>query len=310
MNVQESKMERGSVISGNEGQEIGFIGFGEVGRALSQRMKEMGGRIIAYDKFADRVKKKAEELRVPLMGKMEELIHSCRLILSALWPDAALECAKEVAPFLSTGQIYCDLNSISPETTEEIQKVISPTGADFVKIGIMAGIPDRGFAVPLIAGGAKAKEVEEILSSLGLTIRAISLDPKHPAAIKILRSICLKGLVAVTYEMLRGAEKYGVSDQILESASEVMSKASFKDILSNWIASTAIHARRRAKEMEEAIETLEKAGIDPVMSIGTKKIFEEIASFQLDEFFKGQIPDSYHKVLEKIARHLSSSRKD
>ncbi len=63
----------------------------------------------------------------------------------------------------------------------------------------------------------------------------------------------------------------------------------FKDTLSNWLASTAIHARRRAKEMEEAIETLEKAGIDPVMSIGTKKIFEEIASFQLDEIFKGQI---------------------
>ena len=297
------------MISDKERQKIGFIGFGEVARTLSQRMKEMGGEIVVYDKFADRVKKRAEELKIPLIEKMVELVHSCTLLLSTLWPDAALESAKEAAPFLSAGQIYCDLNSISPETTEEVQKVISPTGADFVKIGIMAGIPDRGFAVPLIAGGAKAKEVEEILSSLGLIIRAISLDPKHPAAIKILRSICLKGLVAVTYEMLRGAEKYGVSDQILESASEVMSKASFKDILSNWIASTAIHARRRAKEMEEAIATLEKAGIDPVMSTGTKKIFEEIAGFQLDETFKGQIPDSFHEVLEKIG-YLSSSRKD
>lgn len=287
-------------MSNKERQKIGFIGFGEVARALSQRMKEMGGEVVAYDKFPDRVKKRAEELRIPLMESMMELIQSCRLILSTLWPDAALEVAKESAPLLSPSQIYCDLNSISPETTEEIQRVISPTGADFVKIGIMAGIPDRGFAVPLIAGGVKGKEVEEILSSLGLTIRAISLDPKHPAAIKILRSVCLKGLVAVTYEMLRGAEKYGVSDQILESASEAMSKASFKDTLNNWLASTAIHARRRAKEMEEAIETLEKAGIDPVMSIGTKKIFEEIASFHLDEIFKGEIPDSFHKVLEKI----------
>jgi len=297
-------------MSNKEREKIGFIGFGEVARTLSQRMKEMGGEIIAYDKFADRIKNKAEEIGIPLMGRMEEIIHSCSLILSTLWPDAALESAKEAAFFLSAGQIYCDLNSISPETTEEIQKVVSPTGADFVKIGIMAGIPDRGFQVPLIAGGTKAKEVEEILSSLGLIIRAISLDPKHPAAIKILRSICLKGLVAVTYEMLRGAEKYGVCDQILESASEVMSKASFKDILSNWIASTAIHARRRAKEMEEVIETLENSGIDPVMSIGTKKIFEEIASFQLDEIFKGQIPDSFHEVLEKIGKHLSSGRKD
>lgn len=297
-------------MSNRERQKIGFIGFGEVARALSQRMKEMGGEIVVYDKFPDRVKKKAEELKIPLLGKIEDLINSCNLILSTLWPDAALEVAKESAPFLSPSQIYCDLNSISPETTEEIQKVISPSGANFVKIGIMASIPDRGFAVPLIAGGTKAKEVEKIFSSLGLTIRAISSDPKHPAAIKILRSVCLKGLVAVTYEMLRGAEKYGVSDQILESASEAMSKASFKDTLSNWLASTAIHARRRAKEMEEAIETLEKAGIDPVMSIGTKKIFEEIASFQLDEIFKGQIPDSFHKVLEKMNKPKSFSSGD
>lgn len=292
-----------------ERQKIGFIGFGEVARALSQRMKEMGGEIVVYDKFPDRVKKRAEELKIPLLEKMEDLIGSCSLILSTLWPDVALEVAKEAAPSLSPSQIYCDMNSISPETTEEIQQVISPTGANFVKIGIMAGIPDRGFAVPLLAGGTRAKEVEEILSSLGLTIRAISFDPKHPAAIKILRSVCLKGLVAVTYEMLRGAEKYGVSDQILESASEVMSKASFKDTLSNWLASTAIHARRRAKEMEEAIETLEKAGIDPVMSMGTKKIFEEIAGFGLDEIFQGQIPDSFHKMMEEIKKRKSSKPK-
>lgn len=296
-------------MSDKERQKIGFIGFGEVARTLSQRMKEMGGEIVVYDKFPDRVKKRAEELKIPLLEKMEDLIGSCSLILSTLWPDVALEVATEAAPSLSPGQIYCDMNSISPETTEEIQQVISPTGANFVKIGIMAGIPDRGFAVPLLAGGTKAKEVEEILSSLGLTIRAISLDPKHPAAIKILRSVCLKGLVAVTYEMLRGAEKYGVSDQILESASEVMSKASFKDTLSNWLASTAIHARRRAKEMEEAIETLEKAGIDPVMSMGTKKIFEEIAGFGLDEIFQGQIPDSFHKMMEEIGKRKSSKPK-
>ena len=289
-------------MSDKEKQKIGFIGFGEVGRALSQRMKEMGGEIIAYDKFADRVEKKAEDLRIPLMKRMEELVRSCTLILSTLWPDTALEAAKEAAPFLNPGKIYCDLNSISPETTEEIQRVISSSGADFVKIGIMAGIIDRGFAVPMLAGGTKAKEVEEVLSSLGLTIRAIGSDPKHPAAMKILRSVCLKGLVALAYEMLKGAEKYGVSDQILESASEVMSKASFKDTINNWLASMPIHARRRAKEMEEAIETLENAGIDPVMSMGTKKIFEEIADLGLDEILQGQTPDSYRILFEKITK--------
>lgn len=289
-------------------QKIGFIGFGEVGSALSRRMKESGGEIFAYDKFADRVVKKAEELGIPLVRRIEDLTSNCRLILSALWPDAALDVSKEVAPLLSPGKIYCDLNSISPETTGEIQQVIASSGADFVKIAIMAGIPDRGFAVPLLAGGTKAEEVTAIFSDLGLTIRAIGPDPTQPAAMKILRSICLKGIVALAYEMVRGAEKYGIVDQVLDSASEVMSKASFKDTVSNWLASTAIHARRRAKEMEEAIETLENAGINPIMSMGTKEIFEEIADLGLDKDFRGQIPDSFYRILEKIAKHASSTR--
>ena len=110
--------------------------------------------------------------------------------------------------------------------------------------------------------------------------------------------------------MVRGAEKYGVVDQVLDSASEVMSRESFKKIMGDWLASTAIHARRRAKEMEEAIETLDKAGINPIMSIGTKEVFEEIAGLGLDEVFQGQIPDSFHRILEAIAKRASSDRID
>jgi 3-hydroxyisobutyrate dehydrogenase-like beta-hydroxyacid dehydrogenase len=283
-----------------ERPRIGFIGFGEVASTLSRRMKENGGEILAYDKYGDRVQKRAEESKIRLLNRLADLVRSCPVILGSLWPDAALEVAKEVSSFLSPGQVYCDMNSISPETTEAIEKVVCAHGADFVKIAIMAAIPDRGSDVPMIAGGNKAEEVSKILSGLGLTIRPIGPDPKHPAAIKILRSICLKGLSALAYEMLRGAGRYGVTEQVLESASEVMSKASFKDTVNNWLASTAIHARRRAKEMEEAIETLENLGIEPVMSRAVKEVFEEIAEFGLDEIVQGQPPDSFHKVLEKV----------
>jgi 3-hydroxyisobutyrate dehydrogenase-like beta-hydroxyacid dehydrogenase len=280
--------------------KIGFIGFGEVASALSQRMKGLGGNIVAYDRFADRVKKRADELGVPLAGSIDDLVGSCNLILSTNSPAVALEVANEATEFLSASRIYCDFNSISPETTGKIQQVISRTGADFVKIAIMAAIPDRGHAVPLLAGGTKARDVAEIFSNLGLDIRDIGEDSRQAAAFKILRSICLKGIVALVYEMIRGAEKYGIIDEVLESASEVMSKASFKDTVNNWLSSTAIHAERRAKEMEEAIETMEALGFHPVMSVGTKKIFEEIAGFDLDELFQGKIPDSFNKVLEKI----------
>lgn len=278
---------------------VGFIGFGEVARAFSPRMREKGGEIVAYDKFPDRVSAKAEALGVSLVESLEELISSCTLILSTLWPGAAYEAASEAAPFLCSGKIYCDLNSISPQTTAKIDLAISASGADFVKVGIMAAIPDRGFAVPLVAGGAKADETAQMLSALGLNVHVMGTDPKQPAALKILRSVCLKGIVALTYEMLRGAEKYGIVEEILDSASEALSKASFKDTVSRWLASMAIHAGRRAGEMEEAMEVLEAEGIRPVMSEATRDIFKEIADLELDKSLDGKIPDSFYPLLKR-----------
>jgi 3-hydroxyisobutyrate dehydrogenase-like beta-hydroxyacid dehydrogenase len=298
--------ERGFHMAANRKPIIGFIGFGEVGCCLSERMQTCGGQIFAYDKFANKVTKVAEQIRIPLFKSLEELVRSSNLILSCVWPDAAIDVAIEAASFLSSDKIYCDMNSISPERTSQIQKIISFTGAGFVKIAIMAAIPDRGNKAPLLAGGAQAKEVTEILKDLGLIIENFSSDPRHPAAMKILRSICLKGIVALAYEMLRGAERYGIADQILESASETMGKESFKDTVNAWLTSTAIHGRRRAKEMEGAVETLREAGINPVMSLATKEVFEEIANAGLEQVFKGEIPDSFHKVLGKMREYNSS----
>ena len=101
---------------------IGFIGFGEVGSALSQRIKETGGEVVVYDKFPDAVQEKAERLGIQLVVTLEDLVNSSRFILSCVWPDVASDTAREVVPLLSPEKIFCDMNSISPETTEEIER--------------------------------------------------------------------------------------------------------------------------------------------------------------------------------------------
>jgi len=309
METRDGCGQRSFEMAAQEKPKIGFMGFGEVASTLSQRMKEMGGEVFAYDKFPEAAQKKAEKMKIPLLKSLEDLVKSSRFVLSCLWPDAALEVAKEAAPLLSSDKIYCEMNSISPKTTEKIQKIISPSGAGFVKIATMAGIPDRGYKVPLLAAGDQSKEVTETFTRLGLIIENVGSDPRQPAAMKILRSVCLKGLIGLGYEMLRGAEKYGITDQILASCSEVMEKASFKDTIDAWISSTAIHARRRSKEMEEAIETLKEEGINPVMSMATKQVLEEIAELGLEKVYQGQIPDSFHRVLEKAGEHERARRK-
>jgi|GEM_PF-6368658 len=98
--------------------------------------------------------------------------------------------AKEIAPFLSPETIYCDLNTVSPATTNRVALIASSSGAELVKIAIMAAIIDRGgYAAPLLAGGRKATEEVSLFTVLGLTMQETGDDPKKPAALKILRNM-------------------------------------------------------------------------------------------------------------------------
>ncbi len=286
--------------------KIGFIGFGEVAASLSQQMQWKGADILGYDKSPDKAAQRAETLGIPLVAGIEELVASTTYLLSTLWPDAAVDTALEAAPHLTVGKVYCDFNSISPQATRQIETIIRQRDAQFVKVAIMAAIPDRGPSVPLLAGGESAKEVTALLSELGLNVQYMGTDAAKPAAMKILRAVCLKGIVALCYEMLRAAEEYAIGEEVLASASEVLAKAPFSQTVGNWVSSTAIHARRRSREMDEAVETLEDSGVDPIMTKAAKKVFEEIADYGLEGAFGGEIPESYRRVLEEIRNRKES----
>lgn len=281
--------------------QIGFIGYGEVGYQFSLGFKQKGLKMVAYAPIPpnpETVKEKAKSATVKLVSQ-EELASTSEIIFSCVWPSGALAVASEFAKLLHPGQFYLDVNSISPATTEKIAKLIVPTGADFVKFSIMYAVPLHGVKVPILAGGAKAAAIAPRLNDYGMNIRVIGTDPKATAAIKILRAACLKGIVALLFETLLAAQKYGLRDQTLEYIAETFTDP-FAKTADAWISSTAIHAKRRAGEMDEAIEALTDVGITPEMAQATKRIHERIAAKNLTQKFGGEWAPSYREVLDAM----------
>jgi len=60
-----------------------------------------------------------------------------------------------MAPFLLPRHVYADLNSVAPTRTQDIDKVVSATGARFVEVAVMAVVP-HGHRVPMLPGGRAA----------------------------------------------------------------------------------------------------------------------------------------------------------
>jgi len=141
---------------------LAFIGFGEVGYYLARDLTGRGLEITAYRRRPQAAEARARESGVRLCATLGEALDGAEVVFSCVWPQTALEVAREAAALLRPGQLYADLNSTSPGTAQRIHDAIAPSGAGFAKLAVMAGVTDAGAKTPMLAGGPDASRLAEL----------------------------------------------------------------------------------------------------------------------------------------------------
>jgi 3-hydroxyisobutyrate dehydrogenase-like beta-hydroxyacid dehydrogenase len=92
------------------------------------------------------------------------------------------------------------------------------------------------------------------------------------SAVKMCRSIVIKGLEALALESLQAARHFGAEDQVLASLERTFPAMGWSGALPDYLVSRiAEHGRRRAAEMREVARTLEDAGFEPLMASATAR---------------------------------------
>jgi len=293
--------------------KIGFIGFGEVATEFSKGFQQSGlFEVWVYDKILRdplrkrRVEERATELNVKLAGDIDSLTKGCEIVLSTVTVDAAVEVAKDTAPFLDKQKTYVDLNSTSPGMKREIAHIIKKTGANFIEGAILGAISSYGFRVPIMVCGKRVEKFQNLMNRIGMNMTYVGQVIGKASTIKMLRSVFAKGVEALLLEMLQGAVRYGVENYVMEDICKYMDSSSFLLIANNWLTTHAIHAKRRFMEMEQVVKTLREIGINPVMATATKKKLKASVDLKLEEFFKGREPEDYHQVIAAIEAKTSS----
>jgi 3-hydroxyisobutyrate dehydrogenase-like beta-hydroxyacid dehydrogenase len=281
---------------------LAFIGFGEVGYYFARDLAGSGLEITAYRRRREMAEARARETRVRLCATLGEALDGAEIVLSCVWPHSALEAARDAAPFLRPGQLYGDLNSTSPGTAQRIYEAIARTGAGFAKLAIMAGVTESEGKTPIIAGGPDAARLAKLMNGWGMNVRVMGEDVRVPAAFKIVRAYGLKAILAASYEMARVARRYGIEEEVLASAGEMLGWSGYGQRMGDWIASLAVHAGRRAQEMDEAVEAITDVGLDPRFAHAIRRVFEGIAASGLREVFGETPPASYRELLDALDR--------
>ncbi len=279
------------------GPKLGFIGFGEAGSNLAAGLLEQGlTDITAYALECRKVDGVTEH------ADAASAIAGRDIVISAVTANVALEVAEMCAPLLSPGQIYIDVNSVSPGTKKKIADGINATGARFVEVSIMGAVPGPRHTVPILMCGAAAPDVIAALSPYGMNLTDLGPDYGRAAATKMFRSVMIKGLEALLQECVLGASKYGAAEQVLESVGEGYPGIDWVELAHHMLGRTAVHGTRRAAEMDEVAATLAELGIEPMMASAAAKRIRWAADHGLKEKFGTKGPESFHEVLEIIGK--------
>ena len=255
-----------------DGTRIGFVGYGEVGRIFAAGLKPQVARASAWDlKFAQVATAEAEKAHaaangVHACGSMEALCAASDLVVSAVTASNTLAVAEEAARFVAPGTIFLDLNSASPGTKQKCAAAIEARGAHYVEAGVMTSVPPYGIQVPMLLGGAKAAELAPRLAGWGMDAKAVSETLGVASAIKMCRSIMIKGLEALVIESYTTARAYGVEDHVLPTLQETFPSIDWSGQGAYFFSRVVQHGQRRAEEMRESANTVREAGFEPVMT--------------------------------------------
>ncbi len=260
--------------------KVALIGFGEAGETFTRSAKWEGAK--GWDILPER-RVAMTKSGLTLGEDCGEVLATADVILSLVTADQALDAAREYAPYLPQEAMWLDMNSVSPQTKAMAAEAIEAVNVRYIDVAIMAPV-DVGLSVPLLVAGNKADGAVEKLTALGFTdVRAVGSTVGRASAIKLCRSIMVKGVEALTAEMVLASSQAGVLDEVLASLDASMKEQTWAERADYNLDRMLKHGGRRAAEMYEAAEMLRAMGTSAAMSDQTVAWHTQLGGLDMSE---------------------------
>ena len=115
------------------------------------------------------------------------------------------------------------------------------------------------------------------LRNIGMNAMPLSDRIGVASAVKMCRSVMIKGLEALAVESLLAARRYGAEEKVIESLAATYPAMGWDQHLPDYLISrVSEHGRRRAAEMREVASALREVGIPPTMALATAERQERL----------------------------------
>ncbi|HMF26426.1 MAG TPA: DUF1932 domain-containing protein [Pseudolabrys sp.] len=291
---------------------ISFIGFGEAGQAIASGLRDAGiERIAAWDILfpeaaGARLKSASDTIGVRAASSAADAVRDSDMIVSAVTAASSLDAARSVAPHLTGNPFYLDINSVSPGRKQETARLLGER-ARYVDVAVVAAIHPARHRTPLLISGPHAEEISPLLGELEMQLTVVGPQTGSAAAIKMIRSVMIKGIEALTLECFLAAARAGVLEEVTTSLKNNYPTLDWTKIADYNLERMASHGERRAAEMEESAATLRELGVEPLMVESTVKRQREMGAIGKQETIREMLNAGRGAMLDAISA-LSKGR--
>jgi 3-hydroxyisobutyrate dehydrogenase-like beta-hydroxyacid dehydrogenase len=256
---------------------IAFLGFGEAARAFLDGWRGAPGfkaRISAYDIKTDspdldvRAAKRADYAAAKVIGasNASDAVAGAEAVFSVVTADQALEAALAAAPGLVKGAFFFDCDSCAPQTKARSAEAIEAAGGRYVDVAVMAPVHPRLHRTALLISGPHAEAAAPALAALDMSARIHEGPVGAASAVKMIRSIMMKGLEALVCECVLAGRKAGVIEPVLDSLDDTYPGVNWRKRSAYMLERVMTHGVRRAAEMREVALTVDLLGLKGEMS--------------------------------------------
>jgi 3-hydroxyisobutyrate dehydrogenase-like beta-hydroxyacid dehydrogenase len=286
----------------------GLIGFGEAGRTIGGAIAASGADLAVHDRMLlDDTRGPAVREAITASGAtpVDDLAAFADrdVVLSLVTPATAVAAATGFAPHAAGDVLYVDLNSTAPADKHDVAEALP--GVRVVD-GVMTGggiTLDRD-QIPISLAGPDAARAAELLTGAGLNATVVGAEIGAAAALKMLRSVVIKGMEGLWVEALLAARQLDVVEPLLAMIEETLDRYSARDFATMLVTTHVGHAGRRQVEVRMARDTVAGTGVPPLLSSGLVQR-HELSARGLETVGRrtGDVPPSLTEALD-ILRSL------
>jgi len=197
--------------------EVGFVGLGNMGRPMAERMIGAGYKLVVNDR-AQAAVAALTSAGASEASSLDELATRVETIfLSLPTPDVVLAVGRSIATNPGIVKRVVDLSTTGPKAEMDLAEILSAAGIALIDSPVSGGVAGaKKGTLALMAAGPLADFaiVEPMLLTLGKVIR-VAEEPGKAQVMKLINNICSAAALAITSEAMVMGAKAGLDADVM-----------------------------------------------------------------------------------------------